>query len=409
MAEVMVLGAGMVGVATALACQARGQDVVLVERGEPGRETSYGNAGIIQAEAVEPYAMPRDIASLLRIAFGRDNGIRYELAGLPGQAGALWRYFRASAPGRHRTISASYAKLAQGATEDHAPLIEAAGAGELIRRDGYAVLLRDPRAFEAEAREAGRLARDYGLQMRLLDAPALRAAEPALTGGFAGAVHWQRAWSCSDPGGLVAAYAALFTRRGGRIVQADAERLARAGAGWRLAAPGGALEAAQCVVALGPWSADFARRFGCRVPMVLKRGYHRHYSGGAALRMPLVDAASGTVASPMRAGLRVLTGAEIARPGTPPRQAQMGRSEAAIRELLELGRPVEPVPWLGTRPCLPGMLPLVGPVPGQPGLWFHFGHGHQGFTLGPTTAALLAEEMAGGPAPMPELSPAAIL
>lgn len=395
----------MVGTATALALQARGCDVVLVERGLPGRETSYGNAGIIQSEAAEPYAMPRSLAALWRIALGRDNGVRWELAGLPGQAGALWRYFRASAPVRHAAASRVYAGLVVRSTEDHAPLVEAAGAGNLIRRGGYLAVAREAAAFEAAARDAERMARAYGLRMRLLEGAALRAAEPGLTGALAGAVQWQGAWSCADPGGLVAAYAALFERRGGRIVRSDATELARAGAGWRL----GEVEAAHCVVALGPWSATFLRRFGIRVPMVLKRGYHRHFAGGANLGAPVVDEATGTVVSPMRDGLRVLTGAEIARPGAPKRSRQITRSEAAIRSLLDLGQPVEAEPWMGTRPCLPGMLPMAGPAPGVPALWLHFGHGHQGFTLGPTTAALLAEEITTGRAPVPALSPAAIL
>ena len=76
MRSAIVLGSGMVGVATALQLQRRGWSVVLVDRREPGRETSYGNAGFIQSEAVRPYAMPRDVASLLRIALGRSNDVR---------------------------------------------------------------------------------------------------------------------------------------------------------------------------------------------------------------------------------------------------------------------------------------------------------------------------------------------
>jgi len=119
----------------------------------------------------------------------------------------------------------------------------------------------------------------------------------------------------------------------------------------------------------------------------------------------MLDVENGAALSPMRAGFRVLTGAEIARFDTPPTPVQMVRAEQAARELIDLGEPVEAEPWFGNRPCMPDMLPLVGAAPRHKNLWFHFGHGHQGFTLGPTTAALLAEEIITGQVPMPELSP----
>ena len=68
-----------------------------------------------------------------------------------------------------------------------------------------------------------------------------------------------------------------------------------------------------------------------------------------------------------------------------------------IRDRFDIGPPVEAEPWTGRRPCIPDMLPVIGRVPDQPNLWAHFGHGHQGFTLGPVTAEILAEELDGGP------------
>ena len=107
MPSAIVLGGGMVGVASALHLQRRGWSVVLVDRNEPGRETSYGNTGIIQGEAVRPYPMPRDLASLVKIATGRTNDVRYRLLSLPSHLRPLLQYWRNSAPARHeRQLSA---------------------------------------------------------------------------------------------------------------------------------------------------------------------------------------------------------------------------------------------------------------------------------------------------------------
>ena len=136
-------------------------------------------------------------------------------------------------------------------------------------------------------------------------------------------------------------------------------------------------------------------RFGLRVPMVLKRGYHAHYDAPQQLRRPFLDTDNGVVLSSMRAGLRMTSGAALVAPGAPADPRQLARGERAVGDLVALGPRIDGSDWFGTRPCLPGMLPMVGAVPGKPGLWVNFGHGHQGFTLGPTTATLLAESIDG--------------
>jgi D-amino-acid dehydrogenase len=108
-----------------------------------------------------------------------------------------------------------------------------------------------------------------------------------------------------------------------------------------------------------------------------------------------MDVDNAFVMAPMQSGLRLTTGAELTRMTDTATPVQLHRAEQAAGALLQLGQPVEAEPWFGTRPCMPDMLPMVGPLNNHPGLWCHFGHGHQGFTLGPTTGRLLAEMMVG--------------
>ena len=146
---------------------------------------------------------------------------------------------------------------------------------------------------------------------------------------------------------------------------------------------------------LGPWSPDLLHKFGYRIPLVRKRGYHMHYSGGASLDLPLVDKGRGYAMGPMAKGIRITTGAELTGPDALATPVQLASAEASARELLDLGKRAEPEPWFGTRPCTPDMVPVLGPAPRHRGLWMNFGHGHQGFTLGPATGRLLAEMMSG--------------
>ncbi|MDI5983175.1 FAD-binding oxidoreductase [Halomonas sp. M4R5S39] len=397
--EIIVLGAGMIGVSIAWHLARRGHSVVLVDRREPGRETSFGNAGIIQREAVKPYPFPRDLGTLARVLPNRAVDIRYRLGGVMRAAGPLLHYWQHSSPRRYDSIVPEYASLISLALDTHAPMIEAAGAEALVRKEGWLEVYRTVEGLDAERREAEEAAARFGVNHRLLDADALQALEPHLTDGLAGAIHWLDSWTVADPGALVQAYATSMEAAGGRLMRAEVSDISRAGQGWRVTTDQGALEAGELVLAMGPWSGDWLSRQGIAVPLFVKRGYHMHYAakGEARLGNWVMDAEVGYLLAPMRAGIRLTTGAELARREAPPHHGQLAAAEQVARRFFPLGERLDPEPWKGARPCTPDMKPVIGPVPDRQGLWLAFGHGHQGFTLGPATGRLLAEMIDGEP------------
>jgi D-amino-acid dehydrogenase len=150
-------------------------------------------------------------------------------------------------------------------------------------------------------------------------------------------------------------------------------------------------------VALGPWSDLVFRPLGYAIPLGIKRGYHLHLKpgGNALLNHPVLDSDLGFLLAPMNQGIRLTTGVEFARRDAPPSPIQIDRALPRARSLFPLGEAIDSKPWMGARPCLPDMLPVIGRAPRHPGLWFDFGHQHHGLTLGPVTGRLLAEMMTG--------------
>ena len=396
MSEIIVLGAGMVGVGSALALQARGHSVTLLDRRAPGQETSFGNAGVIQAEAMEPYAMPRAPLTLLRYALGQSNDVAMRWRDLPGFARPMFSYFMASAPRYHAEVSKVYARMISRVREDHGILISEAGAGDMIRKTGLGEIYRSQKTLESAVRDAEKKAQAYGLGLRVLHGDRLRSEDPAIEGDIAGALVWDDSWSCTNPGGLVQAYVELFAQRGGRVLRGDAATLTQKGEGWQVQAETGFVSAEHVVIALGPWSAEFVKRFGYKAPMLLKRGYHTHVSVPVFPIRPYLDAEHGYVLAPMQAGLRLTSGAELTGQNRPQRPDQLLHAQKALRTLMPQASDGDGPVWHGHRPCLPEMLPRIGKARNHPGLWFNFGHGHQGFTLGPTTGNILADMFAGG-------------
>jgi D-amino-acid dehydrogenase len=393
--SIIVLGAGMVGTCTALHLQQRGFDVALVDRRAPGQETSFGNAGLIQREAVEPYAFPREPGFLLNAAIGRGAEVHWHARGLWQMAGSLLRYLRHSHPTAHAQATEAYSRLIAHATDEHDLLVTAAGAQGLVARKGLRFVFRTPQAFDEAVQRAMDLHERFGVRYQAENKAQLARAEPALRLPLAGAVHWLDPWAVNDPGALVRCYADLFVARGGRVLTGDAASLQSQGAGWSVQTNEGRIQAAQAVLALGPWADGLIRTLGYRFPLFIKRGYHQHYRSAAPLQQPLLDAERGYVLAPMQRGLRLTTGAEFAPIDAPPTPVQLAKAEALARELIDLGQPLPEPPWLGARPCTADMLPVMGPAPHHKGLWFNFGHAHQGFTLGPVAGRLLAEMVHG--------------
>ena len=122
---------------------------------------------------------------------------------------------------------------------------------------------------------------------------------------------------------------------------------------------------------------------------------HYRAAGNGVLNHAVLDVDGGYLVAPMAQGLRLTTGAEFAPRDAPPTPFQLNAVEPLARETFPLGARIDAEPWLGRRPCLPDLLPVIGPAPRHPGLWFDFGHQHHGFTLGPITGQLLAQMMTG--------------
>lgn len=397
--DVIVLGAGIVGVSSALHLQDRGLRVALVDRRAPGEETSHGNAGLIERSSVVPYAFPRRLGTLLRYARNRSVDLYWDARALPAYAGWLARFWRESSPQRLAAAARDLLPLVAASVVEHDALLARTDAQPLVHDGGWIEAFRSPALFDAQARAQQQVAAAHGLRMTVLDAHALRAREPGIGDAFCGAFHWQNPKTVSSPGGLTKAYARLFERDGGTFVHGDATTLVQVDDGWQVRSEHGPISARSAVVALGPWSDQVFAPLGYRIPLRAKRGYHMHYRPTRTpLNVPVCDTEAGFVVAPMEGGrLRLTTGVEIAPRDAPPTGVQLARAEPLARDAFGIGERLDPEPWLGMRPCTPDMRPVIGPAPRHRHLWFAFGHCHHGLTLGPATGRLLAEMMTGAP------------
>ncbi|MCB6178447.1 FAD-binding oxidoreductase [Rhodobacter sp. Har01] len=401
--DVAVLGAGVIGLAVAERLLAEGRTVTLVDPGDPGMGTSYGNAGTIADYAVNPVGTPDVLRALPTLLFDRTSPLAIRREALPSLLPWLLRFAFQSLPGPARHNGLAIAALLQGAGPLWQGLADRIGAAGILQPRG-ALYLYETAAQRraAEADMAGR--RALGVTVDLLNGPELAQLEPALP-SMAGAAYFPKAVFLNDPGAMMRALAARVTAKAEHL-RAPAQTLSRTADGVIVEGPGFRLHARRVVIAAGAHSRKLAAQAGDRVPLDTERGYHVEWDMAAPrLSRPCCPTARGFYLCPMSGRLRAVGTVELGGLTLPP-------SAHRIRKLVEGARAIFPdLPenpdrdWMGFRPSLPDSLPVIGPSRGGPEVIHAYGHGHLGVTLAPVTARIVADLIAGR---MPEMDIASL-
>lgn len=395
--DAIVLGAGITGTSAALHLQGRGLRVLLVDRDAPGEDATRGNDGLLGRDGYSPVPVPLTLPGIVGSALTRRRGFGIDSRSLPD----LSRFFAecrlAAQPAAVARAARALAPLQAVAAAEHLALARAASALRFFRRTGWIKLLRSPRACEL-AEIDRHFARILGVPYSDLDAVEIVRLEPHLRSLEEAAIYWPESQSVSSPGGVAKAYGRLFRERGGEVEIGDAATLLDTRQGYALRTVRGEVGAPIVVLALGAGVTPVLARFGLSMPLAACRTYHRHFRAvsGVSLTRPVTDQEGGFTLTPMDRGLRLVGGTELmstarALSGVPVRANALHRAASIAKGLLPLGSAVEDLPVAGVRVFVPDQLPIVGEMPGMPGLWLSVGHMRDGFSLAPAMARLLAD------------------
>ena len=316
---VAVIGAGMIGVTTASFLQRAGHDVVIVEPGNPGEGTSFGNAGCLNASSVVPMSMPGTIGSVLGWLTDPLGPLAIRWSYLPWLAPWLIRFIRAGTPDKVRHQARALRSLLEPSIATLTPLIRDAGGDELVQRNGHLWVYRSEESWRKESL-AWTLRRDNGTTWDEFNADELRQLDPNLSREYVKGVLVRENGHTVNPHRLVNTLAENFRRNGGRIERRRATGFALDGARLKaIRTDAGELAADAAVVAAGIWSKPLAAELGDKIPLETERGYHVMIRDPeVSPRIPTADAEGKFVATPMELGLRIAGTVELAGLDAPP-------------------------------------------------------------------------------------------
>lgn len=401
---VTILGAGIVGICCALSLQERGVNVRLIDRGEPGQETSFGNAGIISPWSVVPQALPGIWKSIPGMLLSAAGPLTIRPSFWPKMIPWGLKFLSNSNEATVNEISDAMEVLCQPSVTLFRRHLEGTGHENLVVDSWYVHAFRNAR--RASLGDLGNTIRkEKGAELELIGQQELQRLEPALSQDFKAAVLIKGQARARAPGRIGQVLAGKAAAQGAEIIRAEVTSLTRDADGWTLATHGSTLKAQKIILAAGVWSAAILKPLGLNIPLVAERGYHVEFPNSQLqLNNSIMDVDAKIVASSMECGLRVAGSSEFAAidDAADPRKKTL-LAKQALAMFPELNASDMKF-WLGRRPSFPDSLPALGPVAGQPGLFAAFGHSHYGLMMAPKTGELLADLVAGVP-PNIDLAP----
>lgn len=397
--DVIVIGAGVVGLSIALAAQTRGFSVRVIDREDVCAGASAGNAGAFAFTDIFPLASPRVMRQAPKWLLDPLGPLtippRYAMQIAPW----MLRFWRASWPAQVLASTIAQTSLMAFSKAALEPFLAAHGLATMLRRDGQLQVYEGQAEFDASLPNWATRA-EAGITFEHLAGCAIADRQPGLDVRFTHATFTPGWFSISDPKDYVLALADRFRAHDGEIIIAEATHLLPDGVNTTAGKMTG-----RVVLAAGAFSHHLALTAGVKIPLETERGYNTTLPLNAIdLRCQVTFGGHGFVISKLSSGIRVGGAVELGGLKLPPNYARADAMLTKAKRFMPDLDTTNGVQWMGFRPSMPDSLPAIGPLPGQPNTICAFGHGHLGLTQSAGSAAIVADLLE-GEAPSVDLAP----
>jgi D-amino-acid dehydrogenase len=390
--DVVVIGAGVIGLSTAIAAQMRGLKVTIVDRQGPAAGASAGNAGAFAFTDILPLASPGILKKAPKWLFDPLGPLSIPPSYAFSIAPWMFRFWRACSASRVDQAIAAQTALMDFSRAQLEPFLSATGTTSMLRKEGNLQVYESDGEFRSSL-PGWDVRQRHGIEFHHMDAAEMAAIQPGLAARFIRGTFTPGWYSIADPKLYTLALADHFRANGGLIEIADVTGLRPVEAGVEVVtADGGLLNAGKVVLAAGAFSHRIARSLGERIPLETERGYNTTLPADAFdLRTQVTFGGHGFVVTRLSTGIRVGGAVELGGLDLP---ANFARSDAMLRKaktFLPDLRTDGGTQWMGFRPSLPDSLPAIGRASTTPNVIYAFGHGHLGLTQSAGTARIIAD------------------
>ncbi len=395
---VVIVGAGIVGVSTALWLQRAGRPVVIVDREGPAAGASQGNAGVLAAASVVPVTTPGLIGKAPGMLWSKNQPLFLKYRYLPKLAPWLVKYLSHCNPEQVKRIAAALGPLTADSLIQHRALSEGTDAASFVSEDEYVFAYNSKAHYQAD-QFGWDLRRDNGFEWVEQSGADYASVDPVFGDRIGFVARCLNHGRISDPGQYVRTLASHAEKNGARLVKGSVNALdIENGIVKEVRVEGQSIPCAGAVVSTGVWSGPLAKQLGVQVPLESERGYHLEFWEPSEVPVhPTMLATCKAVATPMEGRLRIAGAVEFGGTVAPASVRPLELLRENIERMLPNMKYTKVTEWMGHRPAPADSIPIIGAAPGVSNAWLAFGHHHVGLTTGPKTGRLIAQLITGEP------------
>ena len=392
MKNILIIGAGIVGICTSIELIKKGYSVTLMDPNEPGSQTSYGNAGVITDSSLMIINNPQLLKSLFQLIFKNQTSFRYSKSFIFSRLTWVLRFLMFSHKNHMKFAAKALRELQVLSLNTHKKLIKKTNSNNIISKPGWLKLFKTSESYKKYSLELDVLNK-HKAKYTTLNTTQIEKQFPDLEVKFFKGILFKNSIRVKSPLKLSKKYFDYFIKSGGKFVQESCKDLQYIEDKWVIFSNKNKSYFDQVVVSTGPWSKNILSNLGYNIPLAWERGYHHHFSTKKKISInpAIYDVEGGFVYSSNGSDVRVTSGVELTFLDAVENEIQINESIQKLRKIIPLNKKLIDKPWLGSRPTIIDSLPMIGKAPRHKNLWFNFGHNHIGLSTSAGSAVIISE------------------
>ena len=392
MKNILIIGAGIVGICTSIELIKKGYSVTVMDPNEPGSQTSYGNAGVITDSSLMIINNPQLLKSLFQLIFKNQTSFRYSKSFIFSRLTWVLRFLTFSHKNHMKFAAKALRELQVLSLNTHKKLIKKTNSNNIISKPGWLKLFKTSESYKKYSLELEVLNK-HKAKYTTLNTTQIEKQFPDLEVKFFKGILFKNSIRVKSPLKLSKKYFNYFIKSGGKFVQESCEDLQYIEDKWVIFSNKNKSYFDQVVVSTGPWSKNILSNLGYNIPLAWERGYHHHFSTKKKISInpAIYDVEGGFVYSSNGSDVRVTSGVELTFLDAVENEIQINESIQKLRKIIPLNKKLIDKPWLGSRPTIIDSLPMIGKAPKHKNLWFNFGHNHIGLSTSAGSAVIISE------------------
>ena len=392
MKNILIIGAGIVGICTSIELIKKGYYVTLMDPNEPGSQTSYGNAGVITDSSFMIINNPQLLKPLFQLIFKNQTSFRYSKSFIFSRLIWVLRFLMFSHENHMKFAAKALRELQVLSLNTHKKLIKKTNSNNIISKPGWLKLFKTSESYKKYSLELEVLNK-HKAKYTTLNTTQIEKQFPDLEVKFFKGILFKNSIRVKSPLKLSKKYFNYFLESGGKFVQESCKDLQYIEDKWVIFSNKNKSYFDQVVVSTGPWSKNILSNLGYNIPLAWERGYHHHFSTKKKISInpAIYDVEGGFVYSSNGSDVRVTSGVELTFLDAVQNEIQINESIQKLRKIIPLNKKLIDKPWLGSRPTIIDSLPMIGKAPKHKNLWFNFGHNHIGLSTSAGSAVIISE------------------